>query len=185
MLGFGSVVLIRPTLRICCNVSLCGVIFDRLLFPSHFGRLAAVFYCSYAFSTTPSKWKWMHTACRIMTWERIGKVPPIHTHIHTLHVMVMLPAGAVLHQHTTQSQIVFLLICWHFYNRTLLRFDLIVDLCWTYRDRYTARYQKQLDIMSIFQFFFNWPAPGDWGWFYTGAKKKKQEKTLFLFSCFH
>lgn len=109
------------------------------------------------------------------------KSPP-NTHIHTLHVMVMLPAGAVLHQHTTQSQIVFLLICWHFYNRTLLRFDLIVDLCWTYRDRYTARYQKQLDIMSIFHFFFNWPAPGDWGWFYTGAKKKKQqEKTLFLF----
>lgn len=109
------------------------------------------------------------------------KSPP-NTHIHTLHVMVMLPAGAVLHQHTTQSQIVFLLICWHFYNRTLLRFDLIVDLCWTYRDRYTARYQKQLNIMSIFQFFFNWPAPGDWGWFYTGAKKKKQqEKTLFLF----
>lgn len=123
------------------------------------------------------------TACRIM--RKKWKSPP-NTHIHTLHVMVMLPAGAVLHQHTTQSQIVFLLICWHFYNRTLLRFDLIVDLCWTYRDRYTARYQKQLNIMSIFQFFFNWPAPGDWGWFYTGAKKKKQqEKTLFLFSCFH
>lgn len=56
--GFGSVVLIthiRPTLMICCDVSLCVVIFDSLFFPSHFGRLAAVFHRCYAFSMTPSK----------------------------------------------------------------------------------------------------------------------------------